>query len=189
MGPSWSLMDSRIPPSILALRTFSTKWRIASSKRQEIKNRAKSKVSSHSFFFRYKCYSPTFVFSFAEVMYHSPILFSLQNLTICSVDTATCRMSHLFARRTTGMLDPSGSVTFSLKSLSHFFIDWKVAAREISKTNAAATLIKIRTTGLTYRLIRSSSRRIFTWHRRHTRICSKPWSYIQISRDRRYPWK
>ncbi|KAL2716847.1 hypothetical protein V1478_014523 [Vespula squamosa] len=35
IGSSRSLMESRIPPSIFALSTFSTKWRIASSKRQE----------------------------------------------------------------------------------------------------------------------------------------------------------
>lgn len=53
-------------------------------------------------------------------------------------------MSHLLAKRTTGMLEPSGNVTFSRKSLNHFATDWNVATREMSKTKAAATLRKIR---------------------------------------------
>jgi len=82
---------------------------------------------------------PTLVLFFADVAYQACILFSLQNLEICSSVTAT-DTSHLFARSTIGMLEPSGSVTFSLRSFSHFFIDWKVAAREMSNTRAAATL-------------------------------------------------
>ena len=70
--------------------------------------------------------------------------FSLQNLAICSRGTTGKGISHLFAKRTTGMLEPSGSVTFSLRSYSHFLIDWNVAIREMSKTKAAATLKTMR---------------------------------------------
>lgn len=86
---------------------------------------------------------PTFVFSLADVTYQAPILFSLQNFAICSTGTAGQGMSHLFANKTTGIFVPSGSVTFSLKSDNHFLIDWNVAIRDISNTNAAATLYKI----------------------------------------------
>lgn len=117
------------------------------------------------------------------------MLFSLQNLAICSVGTTGQGMSHLFAKRTTGIFEPSGSVTFSLKSHSHFLIDWNVAIREISKTKAAATLkitcrnyqfvTIMRFTAILHNLILVAA--ILT------HIYNKLWSYIQIFRDRRHP--
>lgn len=85
-------------------------------------------------------YLPIFVFSLADVTYQAPMLFSLQNLAICSLGTTGQGISHLFAKRTTGISEPSGNVTFSRRSLNHFLIDWNVAIREISNTKAAATL-------------------------------------------------
>lgn len=85
---------------------------------------------------------PIFMFSFADVTNQEPISFSLQNLIIWSFGTAAWLMSNLLAKRTTGILEPSGSVTFSRRSLSHFLTDWKVAALERSNTKAAATLKK-----------------------------------------------
>lgn len=119
------------------------------------------------------------------------MLFSLQNLAICSVGTTGQGMSHLFAKRTTGIFEPSGSVTFSLKSHSHFLIDWNVAIREISKTKAAATL---KITCRNYQFINDNVFYCNTQFnldrlRLLTRICNKLWSYIQIFHDRRHPWK
>jgi len=84
-------------------------------------------------------YLPMLVLCLAEVIYQAPILFSLQNFEICSVLTAI-DISHLFAKSTIGTSVPFGSMTFSRISFSHLFIDWKVAAREMSNTRAAATL-------------------------------------------------
>lgn len=68
-------------------------------------------------------YLPIFVFSLADVTYQAPMLFSLQNLAICSIGTDGQEISHLFANRTTGISEPSGSVTFSRRSHNHFLID------------------------------------------------------------------
>lgn len=81
-----------------------------------------------------------FRFSLAEVIYQDSIPFSLQNLTILSLEIATSLMSHLLASKTMGIFELSGNVIFSRRSLSHLLTDRNVAAREISKTKAAATL-------------------------------------------------
>lgn len=59
------------------------------------------------------------MFSLAEVTNQAAILLSLQNFEMVSVAMWMPWISHLLASRTTGTGEPSGSVTFSLRSLNH----------------------------------------------------------------------